>query len=99
MNWVLDADIAGFFDTIDHQWLIKFLEHRIGDRRILRLIRKWLRAGVSEEGEVVGRRTVGTPSRRGDLAAAWPTCSLHYVFDLWMRTVAQERHRSGGRLS
>ncbi len=46
VNWVLDADIQGFFDAIDHQWLIKFLEHRIGDRRILRLIRKWLHAGV-----------------------------------------------------
>ncbi len=51
VNWVLDADIAGFFDAIDHEWLIKFLEHRIGDKRILRLIRKWLRAGISEEGQ------------------------------------------------
>ena len=51
VNWILDADIEGFFDAIDHEWLVKFLEHRIGDRRILRLIRKWLRAGVSEEGE------------------------------------------------
>lgn len=51
MNWVLDADIQGFFDTIDHEWLLKFLEHRIADRRILRLIRKWLRAGVSEAGK------------------------------------------------
>lgn len=50
VNWILDADIEGFFDAIDHSWLIKFLEHRIGDRRILRLIRKWLHAGVIEEG-------------------------------------------------
>ena len=50
MNWVLDGDIRGFFDAIDHEWLMKFIEHRMGDRRILRLIRKWLRAGVSEEG-------------------------------------------------
>ncbi len=60
VNWVLDADIAGFFDTIDHQWLVEFLEHRIGDRRILRLIGKWLRAGVSEDGEW-SKTTVGTP--------------------------------------
>jgi hypothetical protein len=60
VNWVLDADIEGFFDTISHQWLIKFLEHRIGDRRILRLIRKWLRAGVSEEGRWF-KTPVGTP--------------------------------------
>ena len=54
VNWVLDADIRGFFDAIDHGWLMKFLEHRIADRRLLRLIRKWLRAGVSEDGN--GRR-------------------------------------------
>ena len=50
VNWILDADIEGFFDAIDHDWLIKFLEHRIGDRRILRLIRKWLHAGASKKG-------------------------------------------------
>ena len=60
VNWVLDADIEGFFDTIDHEWLIKFLEHRIGDKRVLRLIQKWLRAGVSEDGEW-SKTTVGTP--------------------------------------
>ena len=51
VNWVLDADIRGFFDAIDHGWLIKFLEHRIADRRVLRLIQKWLKAGVSEQGD------------------------------------------------
>ena len=60
MNYVLDADIRGFFDAIDHAWLEKFIEHRIADRRILRLIRKWLRAGVSEDGEW-SKTTVGTP--------------------------------------
>ena len=60
VNWVLDADISGFFDAIDHEWLLKFLEHRIADRRILRLIRQWLRAGVSEEGQW-SRSTLGTP--------------------------------------
>ncbi len=50
VNWVLDADIRGFFDNIDHEWMLRFLEHRIADRRILRLIRKWLKAGVSEDG-------------------------------------------------
>ena len=50
VNWVLDADIRGFFDAIDHGWLMKFIEHRIADRRVLRLIRKWLKAGVMEEG-------------------------------------------------
>ena len=60
VNWVLDADIRSFFDKLDHGWMIKFLEHRIGDRRILRLIKKWLRAGVSEEGEW-SKTVVGTP--------------------------------------
>ena len=60
VNWVLDADIRGFFDAIDHKWLMKFVEHRIADRRILRLIRKWLRAGVSDDGQW-SRTTVGTP--------------------------------------
>jgi RNA-directed DNA polymerase len=51
VNWVLDADIRGFYDAIDHGWMLKFLEHRIADRRMLRLIRKWLKAGVIEDGE------------------------------------------------
>ena len=51
MNWVLDADIRGFFDSMSHEWTMKFLEHRVVDRRILRLIRKWLKAGVSEDGQ------------------------------------------------
>jgi len=54
VNWRLDADVKGFFDAINHEWLVKFLEHRIGDRRILRLIRKWLHAGLSKK--VSGRR-------------------------------------------
>uniref|UniRef100_UPI00029A2453 reverse transcriptase domain-containing protein n=1 Tax=Schlesneria paludicola TaxID=360056 RepID=UPI00029A2453 len=60
VNWILDADIRGFFDNIDHNWLLKFLEHRITDRRLLRLLKKWLRAGVSEDGEW-SASTVGTP--------------------------------------
>ena len=60
VNWVLDADIQGFFDAIDHEWLVKFIEHRIADRRILRLLRKWLRAGVSEDGKW-SKTTKGTP--------------------------------------
>jgi retron-type reverse transcriptase len=59
VNWILDADIEGFFDTIDHDWMIAFLERRIGDRRVLRLIRNWLEAGISEDGEVT-KASVGT---------------------------------------
>jgi group II intron reverse transcriptase/maturase len=60
VNWVLDADIRGFFDTIAHEWLVQFVEHRIADRRIVRLIQKWLKAGVSEDGRW-SETVVGTP--------------------------------------
>lgn len=89
VNWVLDADIRGFFDEIDHGWLQKFLEHRIADRRILRLVQQWLRAGVSEGGRWT-KTEVGTPQG----AVASPLLAnvfLHYVFDLW---VQQWRTRS-----
>jgi len=81
VNWVLDADICGFFDAIDHKWLMKFLEHRIADRRILRLIRKWLRAGVSEDG-TWSKTTVGTP-QGAVISPLLANVFLHYVFDLW----------------
>jgi group II intron reverse transcriptase/maturase len=83
VNWVLDADIQGFFDTISLEWLVKFLEHRIADRRLLRLIQKWLTAGVSEDGKW-SKAEVGTPQG----AVASPLLAnvyLHYVFDLWVR--------------
>lgn len=81
VNWVLDADIRGFYDAIDHGWMLKFLEHRIADRRMLRLIGKWLKAGVIEDGEW-SETVEGTPQG----ASASPLLSnvyLHYVFDLW----------------
>jgi RNA-directed DNA polymerase len=91
VNWVLDADIRGFFDAIDHGWLMKFLEHRIADRRILRLVRKWLRAGVSEDGQW-SRTTVGTPQGAviSPLAA---NVFLHYVLDLWVRQWRERQAR------
>jgi group II intron reverse transcriptase/maturase len=82
VNWVLDADIEGFFDGIDHEWLMKFLEHRIGDNRILRLIRKWLTAGVSEDGEW-SKTHVGTP-QGAVISPLLANVFLHYVFDLWI---------------
>ena len=80
VNWILDADIRSFFDTVSHEWLIAFVEHRIGDRRMVRLIRKWLKAGVMEDGKVEAS-TAGTPQG----AVASPLLAniyLHYVFDL-----------------
>jgi len=81
INWVLEADICGYFDTISHEWLMKFLEHRIGDPRVLRLIRKWLRAGVLEAGQW-SKTTEGTP-QGSVISPLLANVYLHYVFDLW----------------
>jgi group II intron reverse transcriptase/maturase len=91
VSWVLDADIRGFFDAIDHTWMLRFLEHRIADQRILRLIRKWLTAGVSEDGQW-SRTTVGTP-QGAVISPLLANVYLHYVLDLW---VAQWRKAAHG---
>ncbi len=88
VNWVLDADIRGFFDTIDHEWLMKFVEHRIADPGILRLIRKWLRAGVSEEGQW-SRTKIGTP-QGAVISPLLANIYLHYVLDLWVNKWREE---------
>src|SRR5271154_4985574 len=81
VNWIIDADIQSFFDTVSHEWLIRFLEHRVGDRRIIRLIQKWLRAGVLEDGTLmVSDAGAGQGSVISPLLA---NVYLHYVFDLW----------------
>ena len=83
MNWVLDADVSDFFTSLDHDWLTKFLEHRIADRRVLRLIRKWLNAGVIEDEEWTASDE-GAPQG----ASASPLLAnvyLHYVLDRWVR--------------
>ena len=83
VNWVLDADIHSFFDTINHTWLMKFVERRIADPRMLRLIRKWLKAGVSEDGEW-SRTEVGTP-QGSVISPLLSNIYLHYVLDEWVR--------------
>jgi len=82
VNWVLDADIRGFFDNLSHEWAIKFIEHRVADRRILRLIQKWLKAGVSEDGQW-SESKVGTP-QGAVVSPLTANVYLHYVFDLWI---------------
>jgi group II intron reverse transcriptase/maturase len=82
ISWVLDADIQGFFDSISHEWMLRFLERRIADRRVLRLIRKWLKAGVSEEGEWT-RSNVGTP-QGAVISPLLANVFLHYVLDDWV---------------
>ncbi|MGC1450740.1 MAG: group II intron reverse transcriptase/maturase [Candidatus Sulfotelmatobacter sp.] len=81
VNFILDADIRSFFDTVDQEWLIRFVEHRVGDQRIIRLIRKWLKAGVLEDGVVtVSERGTGQGAVISPLLA---NIYLHYGLDLW----------------
>jgi len=81
VNWILDADVLGFFDNLSHEWAVKFIDHRVADRRILRLIRKWLKAGVSEDGQW-SETNKGTP--QGSVASPLiANVYLHYLFDLW----------------
>src|SRR5881628_3639226 len=83
VNWVLDADIRGFFDTLDHGWLVRFIEHRVADRRVVRLIQKWLNAGVLEDGKRM-QSEVGTV-QGGSVSPLLANVYLHYVFDLWVQ--------------
>lgn len=83
VNWVLDADIRGYFDALDHEWLMKFLEHRIADKRILRLIQKWLSAGVMEKGKWTSSEQ-GSP-QGATVSPLLANIYLHYVFDLWIQ--------------
>jgi RNA-directed DNA polymerase len=92
VNWVLDADIQAFFDTIDHGWMLRFLGHRIADRRMLRLIRKWLTAGVIEDRATTVLQ-VGTP-QGAVISPLLANIYLHYVFDLW--THRWRRHEADG---
>jgi group II intron reverse transcriptase/maturase len=83
VNWVLDADIRNFFGSVSQEWLVRFLEHRIGDKRIIRLIQKWLKAGILEDGVVtVDERGTGQGSVISPLLA---NIYLHYVLDLWAK--------------
>jgi RNA-directed DNA polymerase len=82
VNWVLDADIRGFFDNMSHEWTMKFIEHRVADRRILRLIQKWMKAGASEDGQW-SETKVGTP-QGAVISPLLANVYLHYVFDLWV---------------
>ena len=92
VGWILDADIQAFFDTIDHGWMMRFLEHRIADRRILRLIRKWLKAGVIEDGRRVAAEK-GTP-QGAVISPLLANIYLHYALDLWAHQWRQ-RHAKG----
>jgi group II intron reverse transcriptase/maturase len=92
VNWVLDADIRDFFTSLDHLWLVRFLEHRIADRRVLRLIQKWLRAGVIEDGAWSASES-GSP-QGATVSPLLANVYLHYVFDLWVQQW-RRRHARG----
>jgi len=92
VNWVLDLDIKSFFDGLSHEWLVKFVEHRIADRRVVRLIQKWLDAGVLEDGKRI-RMDEGTP-QGGSASPLLANVYLHYVFDLWVHAWRQ-KHAHG----
>src|SRR5438445_261117 len=83
VNWVLDGDISSFFDGLDHEWLVKFIKHRIADQRVVRLIRKWLNAGVLEKGQWSCSKE-GTP-QGGSASPLLANIYLYYVFDLWVQ--------------
>jgi retron-type reverse transcriptase len=89
VNWILDADIRSFFDSVSQEWLIRFVEHRIGDPRIIRLIQKWLKAGILEDGAVTVSDTgTGQGSVISPLLA---NVYLHYALDLWGAALATAR--------
>ena len=94
VNWILDVDIRAFFDSLSQTWLVKFVEHRIGDRRVVRLIQKWLRAGVLEEGKLTVSEE-GTP-QGGSISPLLANVYLHYVLDQWLQ--AWQRKNARGEM-
>jgi group II intron reverse transcriptase/maturase len=91
VNWVLDVDVRSFFDKLSHEWLVTFLRHRIADRRVLRLIQKWLRAGVLEEGKWTALEE-GSP-QGGSASPLLANIYLHYVLDLWVQAWRKKQAR------
>jgi len=89
VGWVLEADIKNFFGSLDHKWMLRFIEHRVGDPRVISLIRRWLKAGVMEDGELHANEE-GTP-QGGSISVLLSNLYLHYVLDLWFERVVKTR--------
>ena len=89
VSWVLEADLKNFFGSLDHEWVMRFVEHRVGDPRVLNLIKRWLKAGVLEEG-VVHPSQEGTP-QGGSISVLLSNLYLHYVLDLWFEKAIKPR--------
>jgi len=92
VKWVLDADLRNFFGSLEHSWLIRFIEHRIGDKRVVRLIQQWLAAGVLEDGTWAPSEA-GTP-QGGSISPLAANLYMHYVFDLWVQRWRQTEARA-----
>jgi group II intron reverse transcriptase/maturase len=91
VEWVLEADLKNFFGSLSHDWMLRFVEHRVGDPRLISLIRRWLKAGVLEDGEVHASEQ-GTP-QGGSISVLLSNVYLHYVLDLWFEHVVKPRLR------
>lgn len=91
VSWVLEADLKNFFGSLDHGWLLKFVEHRVGDPRMISLIRRWLKAGILEDGELYPNEE-GTP-QGGSISVLLSNVYLHYVLDLWFECTVKPRLR------
>ena len=91
IEWVLEADLKNFFGSLSHEWMLRFVEHRVGDQRLISLIRRWLKAGVLEDGEVHPSEE-GTP-QGGSVSVLLSNVYLHYVLDLWFERVVKPRLR------
>jgi group II intron reverse transcriptase/maturase len=91
VEWVLEADLKNFFGSLSHDWMLRFVEHRVGDPRLISLIRRWLKAGVLEDGEIHASEQ-GTP-QGGSISVLLSNLYLHYVLDLWFERVVKSRLR------
>jgi len=89
-NYIVEADIKGFFDNIDHDWLVKMMEERINDRQFIRLIKKWLKAGILEEDGKVIHPVTGTP-QGGIISPVLANIYLHYVLDIWFKRIIKKK--------
>lgn len=96
VSWVLEADLKNYFGSLDHDWVLQFVQHRVGDPRLINLIRRWLKAGVLEDG-VVTPGEMGTP-QGGSISVLLSNVYLHYVLDLWFERVAKPRLRGEAHL-
>jgi len=96
ISWVLEADVKNFFGSLSHEWLLRFVEHRVGDPRLINLIRRWLKAGVMEDG-AIHSSDEGTP-QGGSISVLLSNLYLHYVLDLWFERVVRGRLRGEARL-